>query len=110
MTEPTRTESDAPIEAVLPYASGEFRVRFDAWLDDALTRHTHALEFREIRQGVRALSSLWLERRAGGELARRAIEASGGTLSFSSRPGHGTAAAVTLQASTRPTEPNADRP
>ncbi len=77
MTEPTRTESDAPIEAVLPYASGEFRVRFDAWLDDALTRHTHALEFREIRQGVRALSSLWLERRAGGELARRAIEGQG---------------------------------
>ena len=50
---------------------------FDAWLDDTVKRHSRALEFREIRQGVRALSSLWLERRAGGELARRAIEGQG---------------------------------
>ena len=72
-----RTESRRLPGAVVPYASGELRARFDAWLDDTLKRHSRALEFREIRQGVRALSSLWLERRAGGELARRAIEGQG---------------------------------
>lgn len=73
----TGTESGAPSWAVVPYASGELRTRFDAWLEGTVSRHSRALEFREIRQGVRALSSLWLERRAGGGLARRAIEGHG---------------------------------
>ena len=73
----TGTESRSAGAAVAPYASGELKTRFDAWLTDTVKRHSRKLEFREIRQGVRALSSLWLERRAGGELARRAIEGHG---------------------------------
>ncbi len=42
-----------------------------------MARHSPPLEFREIRRGVQALSSLYLERRAGADLASRASEGAG---------------------------------
>ena len=55
-----------------PYLTGELRVAFDAWLDAAVERHSRELEFREIRKGVQALSALYVQRRAGADLAARA--------------------------------------
>jgi SAM-dependent methyltransferase len=60
-----------------PYLGGPLRERFDAWLADAIARHGAGLEFREIRKGVQALQALYVERRAGGNLAARALEGRG---------------------------------
>ena len=53
------------------------RTRFDAWLADAVTRHSRELEFREIRKGVQAVSNLYVERRDGVDLGARALEGRG---------------------------------
>jgi len=53
------------------------RARFDAWLADAVLRHSRELEFREIRKGVQAVSHLYVERRDGVDLGARALEGRG---------------------------------
>jgi len=60
-----------------PYLAGALRAAFDAWLADAVARHSRELEFREIRKGVQALSALYVQRRAGADLAARALEGRG---------------------------------
>ncbi|UCE85747.1 MAG: hypothetical protein JSU66_15685, partial [Deltaproteobacteria bacterium] len=54
-----------------PYLEGELQRRFDRWLADALARHSPPLTFPELRKGVRAVSSLYVERRAAGPIAPR---------------------------------------
>jgi SAM-dependent methyltransferase len=56
------------------YLDGAPRAAFDAWQARALARFSPPLSFREIRRGVQALSSLYVERRAEGRLAERALE------------------------------------
>src|SRR5512145_3076555 len=70
-----RVSSDSPG----PYLEGELRARFDAWLEGAVARHSPPLSFAEVRQGVRALSSLWVERRAR---AARALDGAGKRAAF----------------------------
>ena len=53
------------------------RAAFDAWLAASVAHHGAGLEFREIRKGVQALSSLYVERREGADLAARALEGRG---------------------------------
>jgi SAM-dependent methyltransferase len=60
-----------------PYLEGSARAAFDAWLEAAVLRHSAALEFREVRKGVQALTSLYVDRRPGGDLAARALEGRG---------------------------------
>jgi SAM-dependent methyltransferase len=58
------------VEAIdLPHG---VRRRFDAWLAAEIEREK-PLGVREIRQGVRALSALYVEERRRGDLARRAV-------------------------------------
>jgi hypothetical protein len=70
-----RVSADSPG----PYLEGELRARFDAWLEGAVARHSPPLSFAEVRQGVRALSSLWVERRAR---AGRALDGAGKRAAF----------------------------
>jgi SAM-dependent methyltransferase len=63
--------------APVPYLAGAVREAFDSWLAAAVSRHTRDLEFREVRKGAQALSSLYVERREGVDLAARAIEGRG---------------------------------
>jgi len=58
----------------VPYLGGDAAPAFDRWLAEAVSRHTRELAFREVRKGVQALSSLYVERREGTDLAARAIE------------------------------------
>lgn len=44
---------------------------FDRWLDAAVARHVPPLAFSDVRKGVQALSSLYVERRAAGDLGAR---------------------------------------
>jgi SAM-dependent methyltransferase len=60
-----------------PYLAGPLRASFDAWLDETVARHSTELSFREIRKGVQALTQLYVERRAGADLAARALEGRG---------------------------------
>ena len=62
---------------MVPYLEPPLRERFDAWLESARARYAPPLELAEIRKGVQALSSLWVERRAAGHLAARAVEGAG---------------------------------
>ncbi len=62
---------------VEPYLSGAVRAAFDAWVESAAARFGASLEFREIRKGVQALSSLYVQRREGADLSARAIEGQG---------------------------------
>jgi len=50
------------------------RAAFDAWQERALARFLPPLTFPELRRGVQALSSLYVERRGGGDLAARSLE------------------------------------
>lgn len=59
------------------YLDGDLRASFDRWLADAIRRQSPPLAFREIRKGVQALSALYVEGRARGELARRSVEGRG---------------------------------
>ena len=50
------------------------RAAYDAWQERALARFLPPLRFPELRRGVQALSSLYVERRGGGDLAARSLE------------------------------------
>ena len=56
--------------------------RFERWLDDAIGRHAPPLSFSELRKGVQALSSLYVERRAAGPIAPRARDGHGKRAAF----------------------------
>jgi SAM-dependent methyltransferase len=58
---------------VTPYLVGPLRDAFDAWLEASLARFLPPLTFPELRRGVQALSSLYVERRAEGRLSERAL-------------------------------------
>ena len=60
-----------------PYLCGEPRAAFDRWLEASVARFVPPLTFAEVRKGVRALSALYVERRAAGSLAARAVEGRG---------------------------------
>ncbi len=63
--------------AVQPFLAEPLRAGFDAWLADAVARHSRELEFREIRKGVQAVSNLYVERRDGVNLGARALDGRG---------------------------------
>ncbi len=56
------------------YLQGDVRRDFDRWLEEGVARVSPPLSFREIRKGVQALSSLYVERRDGRDLSARALE------------------------------------
>jgi len=64
------------------YLDGATRAAFDAWQERALARFSPPLSFQEIRRGVQALSSLYVERRGEGRLAERALEGAGKRAAF----------------------------
>ncbi len=64
------------------YLEGPLRAAFDAWLEAARARCAPPLTFAEIRKGVQALSSLYVERRGGGGLAARAVDGAGKRAAF----------------------------
>jgi SAM-dependent methyltransferase len=53
------------------------RSAFDAWLSATARRFDAELRLAEIRKGVRSVSALYVERRAGADLAARAREGAG---------------------------------
>jgi precorrin-6B methylase 2 len=55
----------------------EVRKGFDSWLEAAVGRYVPPLTFTEVRKGVQALSSLYVERRSGGGLGPRSHEGQG---------------------------------
>ena len=59
------------------YLEGAVRADFDRWLDEGVARVSPPLSFREVRKGVQALSSLYVERREGRDLSARAVEGEG---------------------------------
>ncbi len=61
----------------IAYLEGELALEFDRWLERTAERHQAELAFSEIRKGVQALSSLWVERREAGRLGGRASEGRG---------------------------------
>lgn len=65
-----------------PYLVGSLRDAFDAWLEATVARFLPPLSFPELRRGVQALSSLYVERRAEGRLAERALEGAGKPAAF----------------------------
>ena len=67
----------ARLGAPVPPVTGGALEAFERWLAATVSRHTRDLEFREVRKGVQALSSLYVERREGADLAARAIEGRG---------------------------------
>jgi SAM-dependent methyltransferase len=69
---------------VEPYLDGAVREAFDAWLEDTQSRFMPPLSFAEVRKGVQALSSLYVERRGRGRLASRALEGRGKRAAFAS--------------------------
>ncbi len=64
-------------EAPAPRLKEAVRSAFDDWLSAATQRFEAELRFAEIRKGVQSLSSLYVERRAGADLAARAREGAG---------------------------------
>ena len=66
-----------PAGRATPYLAGPLRAAFDAWLAGLVERSERELAFREIRKGVQAVSALYVERRAGADLAARALEGRG---------------------------------
>lgn len=74
---PERLPEGATPRMQLPYASEPVRSAFDRWLDETVARCRNELTFTEIRKGVQALSSLYVERRHEGGLATRAVEGRG---------------------------------
>jgi len=60
-----------------PYLDEPLRADFDRWLEETAQRYSPPLAFREIRRGVQALSSLYVERRVGGDLSARAHRGAG---------------------------------
>jgi len=73
-----RRRPRARLGAPVPYLGGALRDTFDGWLAELVSRHGRELEFREIRKGVQALSSLYVERRdEAGALGARALDGRG---------------------------------
>jgi SAM-dependent methyltransferase len=62
------------VSAQSAYLEGALRRSFDAWLDAAVARYQPPLRPSEIGRGLRALSSLYVERRGGSDLGRRSRE------------------------------------
>ncbi len=77
LPQPRRSRAGAPGARRQPYVQEPLRARFDAWLADAVARHSRELEFREIRKGVQAVSQLYVTRREGVDLGARALEGRG---------------------------------
>lgn len=65
-----------------PYLEEPLRGRFDAWIDDACGRCMPPLTFPEVRKGVRALSSLYVEKRNERSWAHRALDGAGKRAAF----------------------------
>lgn len=65
-----------------PYLDDPLRGRFDTWLRDACDRCMPPLTFPEVRKGVRALSSLYVEKRAEKSLAQRSLDGAGKRAAF----------------------------
>ncbi|HBZ70812.1 MAG TPA: hypothetical protein DEP35_14190 [Deltaproteobacteria bacterium] len=66
----------------MPYLEGPLRAAFDAWLEATRGRYLPPLTFSEVRKGVQALSSLYVERRSGGRIAARAAAGEGKRAAF----------------------------
>lgn len=60
----------------------DLRDAFDRWLAAAVARFSPPLAFAELRKGVQALSSLWVERRGEGGLAERSLDGQGKRAAF----------------------------
>lgn len=58
--------------------------RVEPWIREILSRYMPPLEFSEIRQGARALSSLYVERRHRSHLSKRSVEGEGKRAAFAS--------------------------
>jgi len=67
---------------VTPYLEGPLRAAFDSWLEATRSRYLAKLTFSELRKGVQALSSLYVERRSGGRIAARALSGEGKRAAF----------------------------
>jgi len=65
-----------------PYLDDPLRGRFDTWLREACDRCMPPLTFPEVRKGVRALSSLYVEKRAEKSLAQRSLDGAGKRAAF----------------------------
>lgn len=65
-----------------PYLEGRLRAVFDGWLEATRGRYLPPLTFSEVRKGVQALSSLYVERRSGGRIASRATAGEGKRAAF----------------------------
>jgi SAM-dependent methyltransferase len=65
-----------------PYLDGAVREAFDTWQEEARARFMPPLTFAEVRKGVQALSSLYVERRHQGRLSSRALEGRGKRAAF----------------------------
>lgn len=61
----------------IPYLDEPLATAFDRWLDGVIARYVPPLTFTELRKGVQALSTLYVERREEGRLAARAIDGLG---------------------------------
>jgi hypothetical protein len=59
------------------YLEGPLRARFEHWLDEGVRLYSAELEFREIRKGVQALSTLYVERRDEAPFGGRPFEGRG---------------------------------
>lgn len=60
------------------------RAVFEQWVEGVSARALESLTFAEIRKGVQALSSLYVERRRGGRIAERSVEGRGKRAAFAS--------------------------
>ena len=52
----------------------DLRARFDAWLTAAVARHSPPLTSSEVRRGIQALSSIYVESRGAGRIAERSLQ------------------------------------
>jgi SAM-dependent methyltransferase len=87
-------------EAAAPRGKEARRTAFAAWLSATARRFDAELRLPEIRKGVRSLSALYVERRAGADLAARAREGAGKRAALATyfAPLHFLAAACALEA------------
>jgi SAM-dependent methyltransferase len=69
---------------LFPYLTDPLATRFDRWLEASVARYVPPLTYTELRKGVQALSSLYVERRHDGPIAPRAIEGVGKRGAFAS--------------------------
>jgi hypothetical protein len=65
-----------------PYLEGEVKGLFDAWHGELVTRFGKDLTFTEIRKGVQALSSLYVERRGDARKLAAALDGAGKRAAF----------------------------